>query len=186
MNRKLASIGESLDILIKLTALNIGKDTYFKDRERKEQKVEALSDMGIPDRVIAIIVGSSAESVQALRSRLKRKKEGARSTREIEFQTEDLQDVLNNAALFSSTRELIEFASQMNLSSGLTVFEERDRIISRIIEAFQNSDRIKQALFIQALERRAENKSLKDTDFLRFLEAWERHIKGGSSVDSRS
>jgi hypothetical protein len=81
---RLNSIKERLDILIKLTALNIGKDTYFKNKERKDEKIEALATLEIPDKIVALIVGSSPESVQVLRSKLKSKKRSVEKKSKVE------------------------------------------------------------------------------------------------------
>lgn len=180
LGKKLDSIKESVDLLTKLTALNIAKDAYFENRERKDEKIEALSALEIPDKIIAVLIDSSVESVQALRSKMKQKKT-MKTSRETKFQANDLQSVLGNLALFHSTNELKKFAEEIlntTLPSQMTYPESRDTMINQIIQAFQNSDRMKQALFIQALEQRAASRELKDTQFQRFLEGWEAHIKG--------
>lgn len=71
---KVDALQDSIDILIKLTALNIGKNFYFKDKERKEERIEALAPLEIPDKILALVVGSSPESIQVLRNRMKNKK----------------------------------------------------------------------------------------------------------------
>lgn len=180
LGKKLDSIKASIDLLTKLTALNIAKDAYFKNRARKDEKIEALSDFEIPDKIIALIIDSSVESVQALRSKMKQKKT-MKTSREAEFQADDLQSVLSNSALFRSTDELKKFAEEilnLTIPFQMTYPESRDMLINQIIQAFQNSDRMRQALFIQALEQRAASRELKDNQFLRFLEGWESHIKG--------
>jgi hypothetical protein len=178
--KKLESINSSIDLLTKLTALNIAKEEYFRNRERKDEKIEALSNLGIPDKIIAVIIDSSVESVQALRSKMKQKR-NLKSSREIEFQADDLQNVLSNSTLFPSTSELKRFAEDIlhpSMPFQITYPDSREPTVKEIIRAFQNSDRMKQALFIQALEQRAASHELKDTQFLRFLEGWEAHIKG--------
>jgi hypothetical protein len=178
--RKLNSINSSIDLLTKLIALDIAKDVFFKNKERKDEKIEALSELDIPDKIIAVIIDSSVESVQTLRSKMKQKR-NLKSNQEIEFQADDLQDVLSNSTLFSSTSELKKFAEDIlhpPIPFQITYPDSRDLTVKEIIRAFQNSDRMKQALFIQALEQRAASRELKDTQFLRFLEGWEAHIKG--------
>jgi hypothetical protein len=180
LSKKLDSIKDSIDLMTKLTALNIAKDAYFKNKERKDEKIEALSNLEIPDKIIALIIDSSVESVQALRSKMKQKK-AMKSTIEIEFQSEDLQSILGNSTLFPSTNELKQFAEEIlnpPIPFQITYPDSRDFMINQIIQVFQKSDRMKQALFIQALEQRAASRELKDTQFLRFLEGWESHIKG--------
>jgi hypothetical protein len=178
--KKLESINSSIDLLTKLTALNIAKEEYFKNRERKDEKIEALSTLGIPDKIIAVIIGSSVESVQALRSKMKQKK-NLKPIREIEFQADDLQDVLSNTTLFPSSNELKRFSEDIlnpSIPFQIGYPDSRDALVKEIIRVFQNSERMKQALFIQALEQRVASRELKDNQFQRFLEGWEAHIKG--------
>ncbi len=180
LGKKLDSIKESIELLTKLTALDIARDEYFKNKTRKDEKIEALSTLEIPDKIIALIVDSSAESVQALRSRMKQKK-ALKTNKEIEFQAKDLQSVLGNLTLFPTSSELKKFAENIlnpSMPFQITYPDSRDFLINQIINAFQNSDRMKQALFIQALEECAASRELKDTQFLRFLEGWESNIKG--------
>jgi len=70
---KLDALNKSVEILIKLTALSIGKDSYFRHKERKDEKIEALNGLDLPDHILALIVGSSPESVRSLRSQMKGK-----------------------------------------------------------------------------------------------------------------
>jgi|GEM_PF-2334373 hypothetical protein len=175
---KIESLKESVDILIKLAALNIGKDIYFKNRGTKEERIEALATLQLPDKIVALIVGSSPETVQVLRRKIKNKRRNE-PTKEIEFHPEDLLNVLSNSTMFPSTKELRDFAEEiLKPSLPLYLNDSRVEIINQIIQAFQSSDRMRQALFIQALEHRATARELKDTRFLRFLEGWESHIKG--------
>jgi hypothetical protein len=178
LTNQLKTLNENIDLLIKVTAISVGKETIFKGMKDLGDKILSLDEFDLPDKIIAMLVGSTPESVRSLRSKMKRAKTG-KSTKEIEFHAEDLRNVLNNATLFPSTLELLDFARQiLNVSPQPANYESKEKIIDHITEVFQNSDRIKQALFIQALENRASARELKDTQFLKFLERWESHIEG--------
>jgi hypothetical protein len=178
---QLKALNENIDLLIKVTAISVGKETIFKGMKELGDKIDSLDVFDLPDKIIAMLVGSTPDSVRTLRSKMKKR---ARAPREIEFHAEDLQSVLSNAAMFPSSEELIDFARPiLDLSSqlsdyALTASESRDSIIDQITQAFRNSDPRRQALFIQALEHRATARQLKDTQFLRFLQRWEANIKG--------
>lgn len=58
---------EKLDILIKLTAMNILKD------KNKTEQVGILSSLGFRPKEIALIVGTTLGTVKSLRKRLKKK-----------------------------------------------------------------------------------------------------------------
>jgi hypothetical protein len=163
---------EKLDLLVKLAALSAVQGKTIAD------SVLALADVGLGNTEIAKILGTTPNYVNKIKYESKRAKT-VRSVKEVEFHPEDLQSVLNNSELFPSTHELLNFARQiLDLSPELYDYESRDRMVDQIIQSFNKSDRMKQALFIQALESRANARSLKDTEFLRFLERWESHIKG--------
>lgn len=94
---------------------------------------------------------------------------------EIVFQPKDLRKILSNPRMFPDFRDLESFAYNIlqpprEVSSHISLEE----LIENIIETFEESDHMKQALFMQALERRAHEK--KDTQFQRYFEAWEKHI----------
>lgn len=76
-DKKLAKLLEDLNsniqILSKVTALSFRKDSLLKGKETKQEQIEVLEAMKLPDDVIALIVGSTPESVQALRSQRKAK-----------------------------------------------------------------------------------------------------------------
>jgi biotin operon repressor len=85
---------------------------------------------------------------------------GKREESELTFQPQDLKEILGNSKIFSNTYELAKFASDIlpNFPES-TVFLPRpmENVIQDVIQAFENSDRMKQALFMQALERRASS-----------------------------
>ncbi len=75
--KKLAKLLENLnaniDILSKVTALTFRRDSLFKGKETKQEQIEVLEEMKLPDDTIALIIGSSVDSVQAQRSQRKAK-----------------------------------------------------------------------------------------------------------------
>lgn len=170
-NNQFDKLVEKLDILIKLEALNAvrGKTTT--------ESVLILSEIGFGTSEIAKILGTTPNYVSKVKSENKKVKTAKPA--EIEFHPEDLLNVLNNSTLFPSTFDLRNFATEIiNPSFQEAFYESRDEVVKKIIQSFQESDRRKQALFIQALEHRASARQLKDTQFLRFLEGWESNIKG--------
>jgi biotin operon repressor len=95
---------------------------------------------------------------------------------DMEFEPQDLRSVLSSEKVFPQTSDLLNFAlnilqiSESNMTGSVT----REDLIEKIIREFELSDRMKQSLFIQALERRVLEKE--STEFRRFFEAWERQI----------
>jgi len=73
-------LSNKLDILIKLTAMNA-----LKDKNLTEQ-VRILSEIDLPNKQIATILGTTPEIVHSLKGRLKKRKarEGAKETPEAE------------------------------------------------------------------------------------------------------
>jgi len=181
---QIKALNENIDLLIKVTAISVGKEFIFKGKTEAGDRIKALDGYHLPNKIIAMLIGSTEGSVISLRSQKKAKARAI--TGEVEFHAEDLDRILKNPSMFNSILDLIDFVnSVLQPQPNLSTFDQsQNELVQKVISIFQNSDRIKQALFIQALERRASDKALKDTDFLRFLEAWERHIRGRSSVES--
>jgi hypothetical protein len=73
LTKQLNALNLNIDILNKVTAINIGKEEIFKGKETKEEKIEVLDKIGLPRNLIAIIVGSTPESVSAFKSMKKPK-----------------------------------------------------------------------------------------------------------------
>jgi len=77
INKKLENLLEDLNtnirVLTKVTALTFRKDTLFKDKETKLEQIKALESLEIPDNIIALIIGSTVESVWSIRSMKKAK-----------------------------------------------------------------------------------------------------------------
>jgi hypothetical protein len=80
--KQLKTLNESIEVLSKITAVNIFKEEIFKDKTKKEDRIEILTKMGLPRNLIAIVVGSTPESVSAFKSMGKPKKEPNNSQKE--------------------------------------------------------------------------------------------------------
>ena len=82
--KQLKTLNKNIDLLTKVTAISVGKDAIFEGMEEKEDKVEALKGLDLPDRIIALLIGSTPDSVKSLRSAKKTrlKKAQAQPTKE--------------------------------------------------------------------------------------------------------
>lgn len=87
--KQLKALNQNIDILSKITAVSIGKDEIFKDKPKKEDKIETLDKMGLPRNLIAIIIGSTPESVSAIKSMNKPKIKTAEVTNPKEVKPND-------------------------------------------------------------------------------------------------
>ena len=73
LTKQIKALNANIDILNKVTAVSIGKEEIFKGKETKEEKIDALDKIGLPRTLIAIMVGSTPESVSTLKSMKKPK-----------------------------------------------------------------------------------------------------------------
>ena len=73
LTKALAKLNENIDLLTKVTVLNLRKESIFINAETKQQQIEVLEALDLPDRIIALIIGSTVESVRSLRSQVKGK-----------------------------------------------------------------------------------------------------------------
>ena len=93
--KKLAKLLENLnaniEILSKVTALTFRKDSLFKGKETKQEQIEVLEEMKLPDDIIALIIGSTTDSVQAQRSQRKAKVKKAQESETTKNQVLDKQ-----------------------------------------------------------------------------------------------
>ncbi len=80
LEKLLENLNSNIEILSKVTALTFRKDTLFEGKETKQEQLEVLEDLKLPDNVIALIIGSTPESIQALRSQRKAKAKKAQKT----------------------------------------------------------------------------------------------------------
>jgi hypothetical protein len=69
----LEKLNKSIDFLTTVTALNLGKNTLFNGKETKQEQIEALEIYDLPDKTVALIIGSTPNSVKSLRSEYKKK-----------------------------------------------------------------------------------------------------------------
>lgn len=73
LEKLLEDLNTNIEILSKVTALTFRKDPIFQGKETKQEQIEVLEDLKLPDNVIALIIGSTIDSVQASRSQRKAK-----------------------------------------------------------------------------------------------------------------
>ena len=71
--QKLDEIGVKIDALIQIVAITSRKDEAEKPKTKTDQ-IESLYNLGVSREIIALIVGTTPESVSSLRSQLKAKK----------------------------------------------------------------------------------------------------------------
>ena len=71
--RKLDDIATKIDTLIQLVAFGSQRETILKGRTKKEQ-IKILSRLGLSRNVIALLVGTTPETVSVRISEMKKKK----------------------------------------------------------------------------------------------------------------
>lgn len=71
---RLKALNENIDLLIKVTAISVGKETIFKGKKEIGDKVDALDGFDLSDKTIAMLVGSTPDSVKTARSKKKKAK----------------------------------------------------------------------------------------------------------------
>lgn len=86
----LAKLNANIETLTIVTALTFGKDSLFKGKETKPEQIQVLEDMKLPDHIIALIIGSTLDSVRAQRSQRKAKAKKTQVT-ESEKKTEEVK-----------------------------------------------------------------------------------------------
>lgn len=72
LTSQLKALNENIDLLM-VTAISVGKEAIFKGMEELGDKVHALDVYDLPDKIIAMLVGSTLNSVQNARSLRKKK-----------------------------------------------------------------------------------------------------------------
>jgi hypothetical protein len=90
LTKLLEDLNNNIQVLSKVTALSFRKDSIFKGKETKQEQIEVLEDLKLPDEVIALIIGSTPESVKAQRSQRKAKVKKTQET-ELVKKTEDVK-----------------------------------------------------------------------------------------------
>jgi hypothetical protein len=89
LEKLLKDLNTNIITLSKITALTFRKDILFKGKETKNEQIEALEELKLPDDIIALIIDSTVESVRALRSMRKAK---AKKTQTAEPEKTEVQD----------------------------------------------------------------------------------------------
>ena len=84
LTNQLKALNANIDVLNKVTAVNIGKEEIFKGKETKEEKIEALDKICLPRNLIAIMVGSTPGSVSVLKSMEKPKVRNSKAENDTE------------------------------------------------------------------------------------------------------
>lgn len=74
LTNQLKALNKNVDLLVKVTAISVGKETVFKGIEELGDKVRALDVYDLPDKIIAMLVGSTPDSVKTARSQKKKAK----------------------------------------------------------------------------------------------------------------
>jgi hypothetical protein len=81
IEKLLEELNANVEVLSKVTALTLRKDSLFKGKDTKQEQIEVLEALKLPDNVIALVIGSTVESIQASRSQRKAK---VKNTQKIE------------------------------------------------------------------------------------------------------
>jgi hypothetical protein len=69
---QIKNLNENIEILTKVTAISLAKDEIFRGKKETIEKIEALEIYDLPDKIIALVIGSTPDSVKSLRSKRKR------------------------------------------------------------------------------------------------------------------
>jgi hypothetical protein len=72
---KIKELSENIEILTKVTAISIAKDELFKGKKENGEKIKALEVYDLPDKIIALIIGSTPNSVKSIRCQARGSKE---------------------------------------------------------------------------------------------------------------
>jgi len=70
---QLKTLNENIYLLTKVTAINVGKEAIFKTKKEAGDKIDALDEYDLPDKIIAMFIGSTEGSVKSTRSQKKAK-----------------------------------------------------------------------------------------------------------------
>ena len=65
---QLKALNENIDLLTKVTAISVGKEAIFKNKSEVSDKIDALDEYGLPDKITAMLIGSTEGSVRSTRS----------------------------------------------------------------------------------------------------------------------
>lgn len=68
---QIKNLNENIGILAKVIAISIAKEDLLKGKTEKIDKVQSLEIFDLPDKIIALVIGSTPDSVKSLRSKKK-------------------------------------------------------------------------------------------------------------------
>ena len=74
LTHQLKALNENIELLTKVTAISVGKDIIFEGMKELGDKVHALDVYNLPNKIIAMLVGSTPDSVKTARSQKKKVK----------------------------------------------------------------------------------------------------------------
>ena len=70
---QLKTLNDYINLLTKVTAISVGKESIFKGKKEAGDKIDALDEYDLPDKIIAMLIGSTEGSVKSTRSQKKAK-----------------------------------------------------------------------------------------------------------------
>jgi len=68
---QIKNLNENIEVLTKVTAIGLAKDELFKGKKENSEKIKALEIYNLPDKIIALIIGSTPNSVKSIRYKAK-------------------------------------------------------------------------------------------------------------------
>lgn len=71
--KRLDELNKNIELLAKVIAVNVGKDTLFKEKTQKDQQIEFLLDLGLSRNIIASMVVTTPLTVSVIKSQKKSK-----------------------------------------------------------------------------------------------------------------
>ncbi|MGA2767931.1 MAG: hypothetical protein ABSF24_06405 [Candidatus Bathyarchaeia archaeon] len=72
--KRLDVLNNNIELLGKIIAVNVGKETFFKENKQKEQQIAFLAELGLPRNIIASMVVTTPLTVSVTKSQKKPKK----------------------------------------------------------------------------------------------------------------
>lgn len=72
--KRLDVLNNNIETLGKIIAVNVGKETFFKENKQKEQQIAFLAELGLPRNIIASMVATTLGTVSVTKSQRNPKK----------------------------------------------------------------------------------------------------------------
>jgi hypothetical protein len=79
---QIKNLNENIEILTKVSAIGLAKDELFKGKNDNLEKIKALEIYNLPDKIVALIIGSTPNSVRSMRSQAKSSKGNKKKTQQ--------------------------------------------------------------------------------------------------------